>query len=174
VKPFTVFISSSQEEFETFRKNLKERVDNERFVDHQIMRGVLIEEGRGSNISEDIRKGIDGCSIYVGIFGRKKSEWTCAEYREAKARDLPILIYQFAKRRRPGRPGRSETRGRKSMVQTFLDSEVKPLGIRVRGPYTNEEDLEEDILLDLAGEVTMMVTEAAAIRKTIHRGLTPV
>lgn len=152
---------------------MKEKIGSELFVDQQIMRGVLIEEERGAVISEDIRKGIEGCAIYVGIFGREKSEWTFAEYREAKARDLPILIYQFVKRRRPGRPGKAERRGRKSVVQSFLDNEVKPLSIRVRGPYTNEEDLEEDILFDLAWEVAALVSEAATVRKAIHRGLSP-
>ena len=174
MRPFAVFISSCQSEFESFREDLKERIGSERFVDQRIMQGVLIEDERGSVISEDIRNRLDASSIYVGIFGRVKSEWTCAEYHEAKARDLPILIYKLVKRRRPGRPGRTERRGRKSAVQNFLDDEVKPLGIRVRGPYRSEEELEEAILLDLAWEVAVLVGEAANVRKIIHKGLAPI
>jgi len=174
VRPFTVFISSAQSEFEEFRKTLKTRIDNERFVDERIMKGVLIEDERGPVIAEDIRREIDGCSIYLGIFGHQKSDWTIAEYREARARDLPVLIYQIKRRRRPGRPRKAERRGRKSDVQNFLDNEVKSLGIRVRGPYGSEERLEEAVMLDLAWEVSEMVREAALVRKTIHRGLSPI
>ncbi len=60
VRPFTVFISSAQTEFSEFRKTLKTRIDNERLVDERIMRGVLIEDERGSVIAEDIRREIDG------------------------------------------------------------------------------------------------------------------
>jgi len=174
VRPFTVFISSSQNEFNEFRKNLKTRIDNEPFVDEKIMKGILIEDERGPVIAEDIRREIDGCSLYVGIFGREKSEWTFAEYREARARDLPILIYQLKRRRKPGRPRKVERRGRKSEVQNFLDKEVKALGIRVRGLYVNEDALEEAVMLDLAWEIAELVRETASVRKTIHRGLSPI
>mgnify|MGYP001130175199 CR=1 FL=1 len=171
VRPFTIFISSSQKEFEKFRKNLKEAIDSERFIDQRIMRAVLIEEERGPAIPEDISREIEGCSIYVGIFGREKSEWTFAEYREARAKDLPLLIYQLKRQRRPGKPKEQERRGRKSEVELFLDKEVKSLGIRVRGPYRTEVDLERSILNDLAGQVAEMVKESATIRKAIHKGL---
>ena len=171
---FTVFISSAQSEFEEFRKTLKTRIDNELLVDQQIMKGILIEDERGSVIAEDIRREIDECSIYLGIFGSQKSEWTFAECREARARDLPLLIYQVKRRRKPGRPGKTERRGRKSDVQNFLDSNVKSLGIRVRGPYVSEEALEEDAMVDLAWEVAELVKEAALVRKAIHRGLSPI
>ncbi len=110
----------------------------------------------------------------MGIFGREFSDWTVAEYREARNRDLPILIYQVKKRRRPGRPGRVERRGRKSDVQNFLDKEVKRPGIRIRGPYGSEAKLEEEVMLDLASQVSEMVKEAALVRKTIHKGLSPI
>jgi hypothetical protein len=174
VRPFTVFISSAQIEFEALRRTLKTRIDNERFVDERIMRGILIEDERGPVIAEDIKREIDGCSIYLGIFGAQKSDWTIAEYREARTRDLPMLVYQFKRRRGPGRPGRVERRGRKSDVQIFLDTEVKSQGIRIRGPYRSEEALEEDAMLDLASEISELVKEAGLVRKTIHRGLSTV
>jgi len=172
-RPFTVFISSSQKEFERFRKDLKAKIDSERFVDQKIMKAVLIENERGPVITEDIRREIEGCSIYVGIFGQEKSEWTFAEYREARAKDLPLLIYQLRRQRRPGKPKEQERRGRPSRVQIFLDKEVKMLGIRVRGPYRTEDRLERAILNDLPRQVAEMVREAAAVRKTIHKGVAP-
>lgn len=171
VRPFTVFISSAQTEFQTLRRTLKTRIDNERFVDERIMRGILIEDERGDVIPEDIKREIDGCSIYVGVFGRQKSDWTIAEYREARARDLPALVYQIKRKRGRGRPRAVERRGRKSDVQNFLDEEIKPQGIRIRGPYRSEEALEEAVMLDLAWQVSDSVKEAALVRKTIHRGL---
>jgi hypothetical protein len=171
VRPFTVFISSAQTEFQALRRTLKTRIDNEPFLDERIMRGILIEDERGAVIAEDIKREIDGCSIYVGIFGRQNSDWTVAEYREARARDLPMLVYQVKRRRGPGRPRRVERRGRRSDVQNFLDAEVKSQGIRIRGPYRSEEALEEAVMLDLAWQVSELVKEAGLVRKTIHRGL---
>ena len=171
VRPFTVFIGSAQTEFQPLRRTLKTRIDNERFVDEKIMRGILIEDERGPVIPEDIKREIDGCSIYVGIFGRHKSDWAVAEYREARARDLPALVYQVKRRRGPGRPRTVERRGRRSDVQNFLDEEVRSQGIRIRGPYRSEEALEEAVMLDLALQISESVKEAALVRKTIHRGL---
>lgn len=172
-RAFTIFISSSQKEFNKLRKDLKYAINNERFVDQRIMRAVLIEEERGPVIAEDVRREIEGCSIYVGIFGREKSEWTFAEYSEARARDLPLLIYQLKRQRRPGKPREQERRGRPSAVQLFLDKEVKSLGVRIRGPYRTEGRLMDVVLDDLARQVAEMVKEAAGIRKIIHKGLAP-
>lgn len=171
VKPFSVFISSSQTEFGKLRENLKERINSEPFVNQQIMSGVLIEHKRGEMIAKDIQTEIEKCSIYVGIFGRKESVWTFAEYRAARARGLPVLIYQFSRRKKPGRPRKTERRGRKSEVQKFLEKEVKSQGIRIRGPYRNEGRLEEDILRDLTSQMIEMIEEASEVRRTIHKGL---
>jgi len=171
VTPFEVFISSSQREFRRFRETLEIRINNEPFVDQQIMRGVRIEAARGSITSQDIREKIEQCAIYVGIFGHEESAWTFAEFHEAIARDLPVLIYQVIKRRRRGRPSGAATRGRRTNVQIFLDEKVKFRGIRIRGPYSNEDRLEEDIIRDLAFRVADMVREAARVRKSIHKAL---
>lgn len=172
VKPFTIFIRSSQKEFDQLRKELKDRTDSERFVDQRIARAVLVEEGRGTSITGDIARGIDTCSIYVGIFGREKSEWTFREFLEARARGLPMLIYQLKTQLGPGRPRRGESGGRKSEVQLFLEKQAEP-DIRIRGPFTNREDLEEQIMNDLAIQIAEMVEEAAAVRKAIHKGVAP-
>lgn len=164
--PFKIFISSSQNEFDRLRDALKERINSERFVDQRIMRGVLIEDESGPVIAEDIAREIHDCSIYVGIFGRRKSDWTFREYREARARDLPLLVYQL-KRRGHGIP-----RGRRSDVQLFLDKEVKERGIRIR-QYGSEDRLEQAVLNDLALETTSLVNEAARVRKAIHEGIAP-
>ena len=164
-----IFISSSQEEFETFRRDLKEAIDNEEFVHKRIMRGILVEQKTGASIEDDIRKGIDESAIYVGIFGRIYSERTVSEFKEARAQGLPLLIYQFKRGRRRGKPKRHEKRGRKSKVLKFLEAEVKALDIRVRGPFQSAETLESIILADLADQVSQLVQEVAIIRKTIHK-----
>jgi hypothetical protein len=173
VKPFTVFISSSQKEFGQFRKDLKARIDSERFVDQRIARGVLVEEERGASITEDIARGIDNCSIYVGIFGREKSDWTFRELREARARGLPMLVYQLRRHRKRGRPKKGERRGRKSSVQHFLENEARLSDIRIRGPFATMDELEKAIMNDLAVQVAVMVEEAGTVRKTIHRKMSP-
>jgi hypothetical protein len=173
--PLIVFISCSQKEFEEFRKHLKEAIDEEefRFSGSRMMKAELIEERRGDVIPEDIKKGLENCSIYVGIFGRVFSEWTKAEYLEARANGLPLLIYYVKKQIKPGRPSRQEARGRKSKVEQFLETEIKKFRVRVRGPYRKEEKLYDVILNDLAYEISELVREATSIRRTIHKGLAP-
>lgn len=136
ISPFFVFISSSITEFEKLRKNLKSIIDGEKFVTSQCrpMKAILIEQQRGPVILEEIKNGLKKCSIYVGIFGSTYSNWTIAEYCEARSVDVPLLIYHIKKRRRPGRPPRATQRGRRSKVEEFLDNEVKRFGFRIRGP----------------------------------------
>lgn len=172
ISPFTVFISSSQKEFERLRGLLKEAIDGEEFrvSGSRIMSGVLIEQERGDVIQEDIKKALENCSIYVGIFGRTFSEWTATEYLEARDKGLPLLIYHL-KKRRPGRPSRRRPRGRKSRVEKFLENEAKRFGVRVRGPYWREESLYDVIQKDLAYEIAELVKEATSIRRVIHKSL---
>jgi hypothetical protein len=168
----SVFISSSQREFKRLRQELKENIDSEemRFSRREIMNAVLIENQRGAVISEDIKRHLDGCSIYVGIFGKKLSEWVVAELREARASGIPLLIYHLKRVTRRGRPT-DRQRGRRSNVEAFLDEEVKRFGIRVRGPYRREENILDAILDDLACEIVELTMEATLVRRTIHRSL---
>jgi hypothetical protein len=140
-------------------------MNTERFADQRIMRGVLIEDQSGPVIPEDIAEEIAGCSIYVGIFGRRKSDWTFREYREARARDLPLLVYQVTRRGRLS----ARTPGRRTEVQKFLDQEARPRGIRIR--TCSKDELEDIVVVDVAIEAAKLVNEAARVRKTIHKGL---
>jgi len=59
ILPFTVFISSSQKEFEELRNNLKEAIDGEelfRISGLRLMKTVLIEQKRGDIVSKDIKR----------------------------------------------------------------------------------------------------------------------
>ncbi len=168
---FGVFISSDQREFLTLRKRLEESIEEEEFHDQQIMKAVVVENEYGPVNMEKISEKIDESSIYVGIFGRQKSEWTFEEYRAARARDLPTLIYYYKKPSKRGRPREKEKRGRPSEVKEFLDSEVKPF-VNINGydkPYTSNAQITVDILNHLAMQTSRMVIEAANVRKTIHR-----
>ena len=162
-RPFTVFISSSQSEFEEFRQGLKADLDNEKWSTLRPMRAILIENQRGPVIHDEIRKEIDRCSIYIGIFGRIWSEWTSAEFRYARSKDLPLMIYKVAKTP-------TKQRGRSTKVDSFLQSQAKQFGFRVRGPYKIER-LEADIITDLVIQVSDMVRELSEIKKLTHPGL---
>jgi len=167
VEPFKVFISSSQNEFERFRIDLKEVIDNEDFVNLRIMNAILVELKRGQ-IDADIEKGIRDASIYVGIFGRVYSEPTIKEFKRARDSNLPILIYRMVRTAHGRSKKRSVASGR-SKVDLFLRNEVMPLGIRVRGPFYDESSLEKAIMTDLAFRVAEMVREDANFRKMIGR-----
>jgi hypothetical protein len=127
------------------------------------MRAILIENQRGSVIHEEIRKEIDRCSIYIGIFGRIWSEWTSAELRYARSKDLPMMIYKVAK-------GSTKKVGRSTKVDSFLQTHAKQFGYRIRGPYKIER-LEADIITDLVIQVSDMVRELSEIKKLTHPGL---
>jgi len=165
-----VFISSAQQEFEEFRHQLKETIDTEEWSDVPGMRAILIEDQRGSVIPAAIRRALDEASIYVGIFGKQLRPWPVAEFAYAKARGLPMLVYKFERRSRPGRP-RRHRRGRVSEVDRFLNDKAVDEGIRVNGPYRNLGDLPDIILQDLALLVVEMVRENADIRRRLYTGV---
>jgi len=168
----SIFISSSQREFERLRKELKEAVEDEelRFSRQKVMRAVLIEEQRGDIIPEEIKKALDDCSLYVGIFGRILSEWVAAELREARASGIPLLIYYLKRRRGRGRPSGRQA-GRRSKVEGFLDEEARRFGILVRGPYRREEDILDAVLNDLAYEIMGLTREVVSIRRVVRGSL---
>jgi hypothetical protein len=127
------------------------------------MRAILIENQRGPVIHEEIRREIDLCSIYIGIFGRVWSEWTAAEFRYARSKDLPLMIYKVAK-------GPLKHVGRSTKVDSFLQAHAKQLGHRIRSSYSIER-LGADIMTDLVIQVSDMVRELAEIKKLSHPGL---
>jgi len=169
-QPIVVFVSSAQQEFRKFRQDLKYAIDTEAWSGLNVMRARLIENQRGPIIASEIRKALDETSIYVGIFGRQLRDWPVAEFRYAKARGLPQLIYRYERRLRPGRP-RICKRGRIGAVDRFLKEEVVSAGIRVNGPYRSLENLLEIIPEDLANLVSVMVRENADIRKMMCTGM---
>ena len=170
-RPFVIFISSAQQEFEDFRQELKQTIDTERWSNLTVMRARLIENQRGPVIQAEIRREIDAASVYIGIFGRQLRDWPVAEFRYAKVRGLPQLIYKYERRGRPGRPQKHRRRGRKSALDEFLESEAIADGIRVNGPYRKLQELPEIILADIAILVTEMVRENADIRKRLYTGI---
>jgi len=161
-----VFISSSQAEFRTLRHRLQRAINREEFIDHSIMKAILIEEERGEDIAREIKEKIDQSSIYVGIFGRVKSKWTITELNEARQRGLPVLIYHFKRTTRKGHPT-STAPGPKSPAERYLDNNVKPLSLRIRR-YRSEAGLISAVLNDLAIQISKLVLEDTVIRKTIH------
>jgi len=164
VEPFKVFISSSQKEFEKLRNNLKAVINEEKLIYQRIFRAILVESKKGASIQSDIDKGINDSAIYVGIFGRIYSEITVEEFKKARSNMLPVLVYRFRKNKRI----RSVISG-SSNVDDFLRREVRQYGIRIRGPFFNDNDLMNSITTDLVFQVVEMVKECANVRKTIGR-----
>lgn len=166
-KPFLVFISSSQDEFQTLRYRLRRLINREKFIDYPIMKAILIEDERGPVIKEDIKGKTEQSAVYVGIFGRVRSKWTIAEFNEARQRGLPLLVYHFKRTTRRGRP-RTRAPGPMSPAERYLLNSVKPLSIRIRR-YRSEAGLISGVLNDLTFQVADLVNENALIRRTIHK-----
>ena len=165
--PIVVFISSSQDEFNSLRKRIKKALENEAFADYSLMKGLLIEDERGPVIKQKVKTHIDKSAIYLGIFGRVRSKWTIAEFWEARDRGIPLLIYHFKRVTRPGRP-RQATGGPKSPAERFLRAHVRTLSIFV-STHHSEAGLLKKLLQDLAFQTTELVNENAQIRKVIHK-----
>lgn len=170
-EPILVFISSAQQEFESFRQELKQTIDSEPWSKVIVMRGCLIENQRGPVVHDDIRRKLDVASIYVGIFGKQLRDWPVAEFRYAKVRGLPQLIYKYERGLRPGRPPKRRRTGPRSRVDSFLKTEVEDVGIRIRGPYRDLKVLSDIIMKDLAILSVQMVRENADIRKRLYTGM---
>lgn len=166
-EPFFVFISSSQDEFQTLRYRLRRAINQEKFIDHPIMKAVLIEDERGPVIKEEIKDKIEQSAVYIGIFGRVRSKWTIAEFNEAQQRGLPVLIYHFKRTTKKGRPSK-KARGPMSPAERYLENSVKPLSLKIRR-YRSEAGLISAVLNDLTFQAASLVNESALIRKTIHR-----
>ena len=95
-----IFISSNQNEFTGIRGLLEDALDGEDFFGLLLLKAEIVEGNRGSTIGGDMAAAIRRSSIYVGIFGRRYSKRTQAEYEEAKRRDLPALIFEVPSKKR--------------------------------------------------------------------------
>lgn len=169
-KPIVVFISSAQEEFRQFRKDLQQTIESEPWSNQRPLQAVLIENQRRPVIPNEIRDRLDEASIYVGIFGRLMRDWPKAEFDYAKSCSLPQLIYRYV-RRRPGRPSQRRRVGRRTDVEKFLERETYGPGIRVNGPYYDTDELLTVIPSDIAIIVAEMVRENADIRRRLYQGI---
>lgn len=127
------------------------------------MRAILIEDQRRPVVDAEIRRELDKCSIYVGIFGRVWSDWTIAEFRYSKSLGLPLLVYKF------GRGNSRHQPGRRSSVAKFLNDEVRP-SVKVREPYATLPRLLDAITSDLAIMTCEMVRESTDFRRRLNVG----
>jgi hypothetical protein len=89
-KELDVFLSSDQEEFARLRNSLSKKTCSIPFLTCTPL------ENRGAdatNVVESSLKAVRESDIYVGIFGRKYSETTMKEYKEAVKYRKPCLTY---------------------------------------------------------------------------------
>ncbi len=89
-KELDVFLSSDQEEFARLRNSLSETTCSIPFLTCTPL------ENRGAdptNVVESSLKAVRDSDIYVGMFGRKYSETTIREYKEAVKYRKPCLTY---------------------------------------------------------------------------------
>jgi hypothetical protein len=188
---FHVFISSDTDEFKKIRQDLEEIINSVELVnsrrveelgDHRgvfarrVMTAEVVESDRGTTIGGDIRKALDRSHIYIGIFGKEFSKPTIAEFRYARSLGLHTLIYYFTRPPKIGSKLFDPARGIKNPVTEFLVTEVKSRGLRIRGNYrkislNTAEDLENEIVADLAWLMSEMVRESAAIRRIVLQTL---
>lgn len=119
----------------------------------------LVEKKHGETIQSDINNGLDVASIYVAIIGDKDSKWTVAEFDEAWTRGIPVLLYDY--RRRKSR----------SPISRWLD-QLKERGIRIavpEVPYRNEDDVINHIIDDLPDKLGELAAKYQQVRNIIAR-----
>lgn len=158
--PIHVFISSSQTEFSSLRKKLKARIDVLRIEgSKRIFVADLVEKKHGERIQSDINKGLDIASIYVAIIGDEDSKWTMEEFDEAWTRGIPVLVYDYRKRKS------------KSTISRWLD-DMKERGIRIEvpeAPYRNMDDLVNHVIDDLPDKLGELAEKYQQVRNIVGR-----
>jgi hypothetical protein len=156
-----VFISSHQKEFEPLRSLLKDTLEGEDFLDKLLMKVELVERRSGERIRGDITMALRSSMMYVGMFGNKYSEITVAEYRDARRRGLPLLVFDMVRRGK-----------RDSRVKDFLDGEVKKIddGRVTTVPFSPSRTVQAaDVIIQrVANTVADMVRQNLEMRRTVH------
>ena len=156
--PIVVFISSHQNEFQELRNELKDQIDGAELFDRYLMKVELVERRSGERIRGDITRAAKDAAIYVGIFGNKYSKTTMEEYRDARRRGIPLLVFEAPKKRK---------KRRHHLVNEFLEKQVKELDVvRITTLKRNHEV--SGILERVANEVAAMVQQNLEVRRTLN------
>lgn len=129
-----------------------------------IMQGFLVERESDESYDVAMRRGIDVSQVYVGVFGKEYSKATVDEYREAREKGLPLLVYYFTE-------PPQKAAGLHSKVIKFLEREVKP-AVKIRGNFSRvtmreRDELIDQVLVDLAARVADLARESVAVRRLI-------
>jgi len=148
------------------------RTEEEEELVHQgvVMQGFLVERESDESFDVTMRHGIDSSQVYVGIFGKEYSEATVKEYEDAREKGLPLLVYYFTE-------PPHKAAARHDRVVRFLHREVKP-AVRIRGNFSRivvvgRSELIDQILVDLAANVTNLVRESVAVRRLLLKNAPP-
>jgi hypothetical protein len=158
-----VLISSSQGEFGKIRGKLKERIDDFRLGRRYVFKADLVESMGGEIIQGDINKALENCAIYILIIGHRDSAATLDELKDAWIRGIPILVYDYRRRR-------SKKSGRNRLVRYVESQKDKGLRISVPDfPYTDENDLINHVLRDLPSKLGEITSKFVRVRGIISR-----
>jgi len=87
---YRIFLSSGMEEFKNERIIIKHKLDN-------YFSTFVYEEDAGARtqtIRDTYIKELLNCDLYIGIFGTGYGEHTIDEFRSARAKNIPCLIYE--------------------------------------------------------------------------------
>lgn len=156
-----VFISSHTKEFKPLRDLLKDTLEGEDFLKKVLIKVELVERRSGERIRGDITIALSSSTMYVGLFGNKYSEPTIAEYKDARRRGLPLLVFSMV------RQGKRDSR-----VRDFLDNEVKKVDDgRITYVTFRPSKIGEAayvISQRIANEVANMVQQNLQIRRIVH------
>ena len=165
--PISVFLSSSQQEFETIRQEIKADLDEVKIADRPAFVTTLVELERGEQIGRDIEDSLRGCDIYVLLIGNRYSEWTVKEFENAWNAGLPMKAYLIRSRRSGNR---NDARRQRSFLEQVHNR------IRLEGknqPYSRERRqllrLYNDIANDLAAVVLRGIHNYVEIKRIIRR-----
>jgi len=117
-RPLTVFLSSTFQEFQEARILITKQLEK-----HYI-RAFVYEHAVGAaqdDVLHTSTKAVEDCDILVALFGSRYGEGTIDEYRHARRKAKPCLVYI------------RQTNEREPRLQEFLDSEI----LRWKGSITS-------------------------------------
>src|SRR5579864_4067287 len=165
--PLRVFVSSTWLDLRPEREaveHILERLAGTKFV------GMEYFGSRDETTSEVSLAEVDNCSLYIGIIGgRYGSGITEREYRRARARNLPCLIYSKSEHFIPPTQRDEETE-KQEKRRTLLDDLRKR---QTLSEFAAPTELAENVLLDIHRFLFRMYISPRLASESESGGATP-
>jgi len=162
-EPVMVLVSSREQEFLQLREDLKHQIELQREGNRWLFEVRLPEHSHRAHLKVEIDKLLAMCSIIIVLIGRESSKWVTYEVDYAISNGIPILAYEYYRRRRAGL-GSTKTR---SLVRRLRNADIKLRGHK--GEFQSRDDVVAAVLEDLPEIMARIANHYAAINREVSK-----